>query len=230
MMRSKISGIYEIRNTDTGKVYVGQSKDIMSRWRDHIARLKNQKHDNQYLQNAWNKYGAESFSFLILETCEPDFDKLNELEIKWIELKHALDDKYGYNIASGGGNANPYAGFDKERYKKLRKDISERQREYYKNHPSPFKGKRASEEVKKHLSEINTGERSPMYGKKRPDHSKNMSGSGNPRARRVKCIETGEEFGCVKEAAEKYGTQNSNIIKMLSGFQKTAAGKTWAYI
>lgn len=229
-MRKKIAGIYEIRNIKTNKVYVGQSKDITTRWRDHIARLKNQKHDNQYLQNAWNKYGAEAFSFTILETCEPNFDILNELEIKWIEIKNALDDRYGYNIASGGGNANPYAGFDEETYIKLRKDISERQKAYYKNHPSPFKGKHITEEVRKHLSEINTGENSPMYGKKRPDHSQNMSGAGNPRARRVMCIETGEVFGCVKEAATKYGTGNSNIIKMLSGFQKTAAGKTWAYV
>ena len=229
-MRAKISGIYEIRNVVNDKVYIGQSKDIMSRWRDHIARLKNHKHDNQYLQNAWNKYGAEVFSFSILETCEPDFDKLNELEIKWIERKNALDDKYGYNIASGGGNANPYAGMDEETYNNLRKAVSERQKKYYQTHSSPNKGMRLSEEAKRHLSEINMGEKSPMYGRKRPDHSEHMSGSGNPRARRVMCIETGEVFGCVKEAAEKYGTGNSNIIKMLSGFQKTAAGKTWAYV
>lgn len=229
-MKNKIAGIYEIKNINTGKVYIGQSKDIMIRWRDHITRLKKQKHENQYLQNAWNKYGAEAFTFSILEVCDPDFDILNKLEIKWIKLKKALDDKFGYNIASGGGNANPYAGLDSESYAQLRAAISQRQREYYKTHPSPFKGKRISEDVKKYLSEINTGEKSPMYGKKRPEHSRSMSGSGNPRARRVKCIETGEEFGCVKEAAEKYGTQNSNIIKMLSGFQKTAAGLTWAYI
>ena len=229
-MRNKISGIYEIRNTETGKVYIGQSKNIMIRWRDHIARLKKQKHDNQYLQNAWNKYGAEAFSFSILETCEPDFDKLNELEIKWIALKNALDGKYGYNIASGGGNANPYSGMDEETFNNLRKAVSERQKKYYQTHSSPNKGTHLSEEARRHLSEINMGEKSPMYGKKRPDHSEHMSGSGNPRARRVKCIETGEEFGCVKEAAEKYGTDNSNIIKMLSGFQKTAAGKTWAYV
>ena len=229
-MKKKIAGIYEIKNINSGKVYIGQSKDIMIRWRDHIARLKSQKHDNKYLQHAWNKYGAEAFTFSILEECEPDFDKLNELEIKWIGLKNALDHNVGYNIASGGGNANPYAGMDEESHKKLCEDISKRQKKYFETHPSPWKGKRTSEEVKRHLSEINTGEKSPMYGKKRPEHSQNMSGAGNPRARRVRCKETGEEFGCVKDAAKKYGTQNSNIIKMLSGFQKTAAGMTWEYV
>lgn len=230
MGRTKIAGIYEIKNIKTDKVYIGQSKDIMERWRDHVRRLKKQKHDNHYLQNAWNKYGAEAFCFNILETCEPDFNTLNELEVKWINKKNALDDKYGYNIASGGGNANPYAGMDEERLKKHCEAVRKRQLEYYKTHEAPFKGRHLPEAAKKYLSEINTGEKSPMFGKKRPDHSKNMSGSGNPRARKVRCIETGEIFGCIKEAASKYGVHNTNIIQMLSGAQKTAGGKTWEYV
>ena len=53
----KISGIYKIANMINGKMYVGQSLDIETRIRDHVRRLNNKKHDNDYLDNKvihWN--------------------------------------------------------------------------------------------------------------------------------------------------------------------------------
>jgi len=35
-----ISGIYKIQNTETGKCYIGQSKDIKKRWQQHLYLLK----------------------------------------------------------------------------------------------------------------------------------------------------------------------------------------------
>lgn len=65
-------GIYKIVNTLNGNTYVGQSSNIEQRFIDHKKNLKKNQHDNPYLQNAWNKYGSESFEFSIIELCSTD--------------------------------------------------------------------------------------------------------------------------------------------------------------
>jgi len=77
------SGIYVILNIVNGHKYVGQSKDISNRWDQHRQLLRRNKHNNLYLQNAWNKYTEQSFKFVIAELC-PDQD-LNDREQYWIE-------------------------------------------------------------------------------------------------------------------------------------------------
>ena len=39
------------------------------RWDSHRSLLRNNKHFNQYLQNAWNKYGEKNFEFVVIEDC-----------------------------------------------------------------------------------------------------------------------------------------------------------------
>lgn len=68
----KISGIYRIANKINGKQYIGSSVNIEKRWKCHCSLLHKNKHHSPYLQNAWNKYGKESFSFELLWKCEPD--------------------------------------------------------------------------------------------------------------------------------------------------------------
>jgi len=62
-------GIYAIRNTVTSRRYVGSSKDIELRWKQHLRKLRGGKHANPILQNAWNKYGEQAFEWLVLEEC-----------------------------------------------------------------------------------------------------------------------------------------------------------------
>lgn len=62
-----VSGIYTITNTINGKVYVGSSINVHSRWHHHRTYLRQGKHVNPKLQNAWNKYGESAFVFAILE-------------------------------------------------------------------------------------------------------------------------------------------------------------------
>lgn len=63
------SGIYCIINIYNGKRYIGSSKNIRKRLWGHRAELRHNKHDNQYLQNAWNKYGEDKFDFYVIEQC-----------------------------------------------------------------------------------------------------------------------------------------------------------------
>lgn len=103
-------GIYKITCMGNGKVYVGQSIRIKQRWKEHQSDLKNNKHYNHYLQNAYNKYGKNSFKYEILEQCPKT--KLNEREEFYIKLLDSY--KNGFNCNTGGinfiGKDNPMYG------------------------------------------------------------------------------------------------------------------------
>ncbi len=60
-------GVYAIVNLVEGKQYVGSSKDLRRRWRDHWNELQSNKHSNAHLQRAFNKYGEAAFEFRILQ-------------------------------------------------------------------------------------------------------------------------------------------------------------------
>lgn len=104
--------IYKIVNKVNNKVYIGQTYDISKRKSEHFNDLKNNRHSNQYLQNAWNKYGGENFELIIIEKC--DLKDMDEREIYWIKHFNSMYNQYGYNIRSGGNNLfgsdNPFYG------------------------------------------------------------------------------------------------------------------------
>ena len=93
-------GIYKIENKVNGKVYIGQSIDIKTRWKCHISYLNNGTHNNKHLQSAWDKYGKENFNFNVVEKC--DVEDLNEREIYWIDKYDSYINKNGYNLTLGG--------------------------------------------------------------------------------------------------------------------------------
>lgn len=66
----KTSGIYQITCTANSRKYIGSSLSIERRFTDHKTRLKYNKHRNSHLQNAWNKYGKDSFIFEIVRGVE----------------------------------------------------------------------------------------------------------------------------------------------------------------
>ena len=98
-MAEKLCGIYKIVNTITGKIYIGLSCNIKNRWKRHRVDLKAGCHDNQYLQNSYNKYGLEAFTFEIIELC--DREVLGEREVHYISEYNCMTPN-GYNMNSGG--------------------------------------------------------------------------------------------------------------------------------
>jgi group I intron endonuclease len=62
-----ISGVYVIQNVITSDCYVGSSVDIARRKLKHFHQLRSNKHGNQHLQSAYNKYGHDSFLFAVHE-------------------------------------------------------------------------------------------------------------------------------------------------------------------
>ena len=64
------AGIYRIINSSNGKCYVGSSIDINRRRLEHFSALLHNRHVNNHLQNAYNKYGKDSFIFEVIENLE----------------------------------------------------------------------------------------------------------------------------------------------------------------
>lgn len=97
------SGVYIIRNTLNGKVYVGSAYCFDQRWRVHRWCLENNCHKNPYLQKAWQKYGSESFIFEILEIVD-DRSVLLDKEQEWLDKLRPFKKGIGYNICPKAGN------------------------------------------------------------------------------------------------------------------------------
>lgn len=93
-------GIYKIQNLLNNKVYVGQSNDILRRWRDHKTNAFNSNNHNYntHLYRSIRKYGLQNFSFEVLEECLTS--ELDAREIYWISYYNSFFE--GYNLTMGG--------------------------------------------------------------------------------------------------------------------------------
>lgn len=98
-----ISGIiYSITNKVNNKTYIGQTiRSFNERILDYKKGL-----GNEYLNNAFKKYGFENFEFKIIDTAN-SLDDLNKKEIEYIKKYDSINKNLGYNIESGGRNASP---------------------------------------------------------------------------------------------------------------------------
>lgn len=100
------SCIYQILNIINFKFYIGSSYDYDTRWFEHERKLRKDRHDNQHLQRAYNKYGADAFEFIVVELV--DRKDISNREQFWIDTLNACDHAIGYNI-NPDASRPPYA-------------------------------------------------------------------------------------------------------------------------
>lgn len=91
-------GIYKITNVNNDKVYIGSSVDVSKRKYKHFWMLRKGIHDNNHLQNSFNKEGEKSFLFEVLEYCGSEF--LVERENHYISKYKSVENDNGYNMAT----------------------------------------------------------------------------------------------------------------------------------
>lgn len=104
--RKKPAGVFQVKNTATGKVLLGSSLNLEGPLNSHKFMLTIGKHRNEALQSDWNKYGPHKFVFEILEVVkvkdDPDFnleDELTLIEQIWIDKLQPFGDR-GYNTTA----------------------------------------------------------------------------------------------------------------------------------
>lgn len=174
-----ISSVYCILNIYNNKRYVGSSTIFSRRKSQHLHELRKNKHPNHCLQLDFNFFGEIAFRFFILEKIYTlDKDELISREQYWIN-------KYNpeYNVYPIAGKYFPendrQLGIEKRlnalRGRKQSQEEKDKRahslREYYKTHTIVVTSER-----RKHLSEINMGDKNPNFGLKRsPETLKKMS-------------------------------------------------------
>ena len=144
MNMGKISAVYKIVNTATGDFYIGSSKNVKDRWKEHKKPSTWKRRLNSPLYQDMQKYGVDCFSFEILEeVAEPE--SLKQVEQDSIEL---LNPTYNDRRAKG---------WDVERRKAYKKkyDQSGKGKESHKKYSQSDKGKESQKKYNHQLCEYN---------------------------------------------------------------------------
>lgn len=90
--------IYKITNTKNGKIYIGKSKNVDSRWRQHVYDSRSKP---TYFGRAICKYGEDAFEKEIIDSHESE-EVAYTLEKYWIDKLGSTKNDIGYNLAEGG--------------------------------------------------------------------------------------------------------------------------------
>ena len=180
-----MQGIYKIVNEVSGKYYVGSSKSTRERWADHRALLSQGKHDNPFLQNAYNKYGKESFTFEFVEEVLGGEGARLDQEQVYLDEGFALG--ILYNIARKADCPPSQKGKPKSEEHKanlskslLGHEVSEeakaKTRAKISGKNNPNYGKPCTEKRKAQISKANKGRPGYWLGKCRSEKTKSKIG------------------------------------------------------
>ena len=134
---SKIIGVYKITNTITNDFYIGSSKNVKQRWKDHKCKSRWSQHPNNPMYLDFQKYGVDKFEFEII--AEVEVDKLKEMEQRFIE---ALKPTYNSNNANG-------LNIDKRKEWQKEYEKTDKYKEYRKEYEKSDKRKKRKKEYNK---------------------------------------------------------------------------------
>lgn len=231
--------IYETTNLVNNKKYIGKRKCT------NTEKDKLYLGSGKLLRQAFTKYGKENFIRNILCECENE-EELNLKEKYYIEKYNAVDSPNYYNLIPGGiGYSVPGVRYITNGTK-CKKVLPEELNDYIAR-GWKLGGPRQSEETKIKRANANRGKkRNASTGKKiskalsgKPltkEHREKLSlakkGHITSNAKKIVCIETGEVFASLRQAASKYGVPGSasNICNCLKGKQETAFNLHWKYV
>lgn len=177
----KKSGVYILYNIFTGRKYVGSSRNLPHRKSCHFHGIRRGRHENYKIQNEFNEYGEEGFRWEVLEYTSPD--DLVEREQFWLDsIKPEL------NILLKADN-HQCTQTDKSKLARQsqaekmrgRKASDETKRKMSQSHllhwadPKNREKLKRTPEQRKYLSEINTGEKNPNWGKTRSEATRSKA-------------------------------------------------------
>ena len=241
----KEPGIYYCACVENEFCYVGQSVNVYTRVNHaHIPQLRGNRHRNIHMQHSWNKYGEDSFRWAILEYCPEEM--LNEREEYWIKTLNTRH-PYGFNLTTGGDNLYQRSDISRKRmsesWDETRKieqskrnkelwdsdEYRERLHESFVNAWTDERKERISARKKDIWAKMSEEDKDKIIRKIKANHA-DLSGSKNPHARTIQCLETLEVYNCIKDASDKLNINYSTLRKHLQGRSRHAGGLHFAYI
>lgn len=211
--------IYKITNLINNKIYIGkwEGRNPIQRWNQHRYGLKRNSHRNSYLQNSWNVYGEENFTFEVVDQANSK-DELSKLEIEWMVRLDTINREHGYNLVIGPSG---FSGLKHSDETKAKMSSSQR-------------GKPKSQEHKDKLSRVVTEKfkdktKHPWYGKKIPDTTKINISLKKTKHNHTHVIDPNGNVHKIGptliEFCKIHGLQPTNMSKFLNG--KSLKYKGW---
>ncbi len=205
-------GIYKITNLINKKVYIGQSTDILGRFKDY-KKLRNCETQKR-LYNSFVCHGLENHKFEILTEC--DEDQLNNFERYYQDLYNVTDRKCGLNLKLTK-STDRSGKMSEESKRKMSESAKKISNETRKKMSDSKKGKKHTKETKIKMSDA-------KKGKKKSDNTKQKMTKNSAKAKMVIDVETGFIYNSGKEAW-KYN-QDYLKIKYYSFAQKLNGHRT----
>lgn len=95
----EVCGIYKITNIETQQIYIGQSRSVKERIREHCKFSLGIDSPSNRLYTNMQKYGLSNFTFELMEKCSRE--KLDERERHWIAFYQSNNNLYGLNSTKG---------------------------------------------------------------------------------------------------------------------------------
>lgn len=229
-------GIYKIENATNGKVYIGQSRNIQRRWYTHRSDLRCGRHENQYLQKAYNA-DPSAFRYSVVVECPSEL--LNDLEAYYIARHGSANPQNGYNIdlsPCGTGRISEVS----------RRAMSEAKRHKMRSVICITTGviydclgdaARETGDTAQKIYDCCSGRRKSSHGRAWAylcDYEADPQRYTIIRRRcnntsGVICIETGKHYRTATEAARCNGTSDGSICSCCRGRVDTAGGLHWRY-
>ena len=148
------SGVYAFLNRTTGKFYVGSTGDLLKRLREHLNALHRGDHHSRKLQSSWNKHGAGTWAWMVLEDCRNDKETLLVREAFWMERLDSVNS--GYNVCIVPGSCKGIRLSDEHRRKIGNSNRNQRRDPHSEEHKkaisAKLKGRKLSVEHRASLS------------------------------------------------------------------------------
>lgn len=214
------TGVYCIRNIFNDKMYIGSSVDIKKRIKRHTTTLNNGSHHSIILQRAWDKYGPESFEFVILKITENTTYE-EQLYIDFI--------KPDYNVSKS--STAPMLG--RKHSKETKKKFSSIKRPKGKGHYMYGKT-RPKESIRKQIETMTGSKRSEKTKIKMSETAKRINAISRidySKIRKPIMDNLGNKFASLTDASLFHKINVATVCDILKGrHSKTRKGVSFEYI
>lgn len=225
-MSEIIIGVYKISNIKDGRYYIGHSQNIYNRFKTHKYKLKNNKHDNIFMQRVYKKYGLDSFTFEIIHKFD-DVEKSKEKELEYLQNLEIRKELYNLNYNNDGGDMLSHHPNKKEIIEKRSETLKENNAKLTKEElkdkyglngeKNGMFGKTHTKEARKIFSNLHKGnkyslglKRSEETRKKISEIAKQRIGEKNPFFGKVHSEEARKKI-----SENNLGKKPKNMIKII---------------